>query len=81
MDTYFIVVIIKSIILLIIGITGLVNIDYFANTYIAGIIFIIGLLVLAAEFNHRAYKKWLKKRKKRDDNLNTTNFIKNIAWD
>ena len=59
MDTCLIVGIIQSIILLIIGITGLVNIDYISNTYIAGIIFIIGLLVLAAAFNHRENKKWL----------------------
>jgi len=57
MDTCLIVGIIQSIILLIIGITGLVNIDYISNTYIAGIIFIIGLLVLAAAFNHRENKK------------------------
>ena len=57
MDTCLIVGIIKSIILMIIGIAGLVNIDYIANFYIAGLIFIIGLLVLFAAFNHRIDKK------------------------
>jgi hypothetical protein len=36
--------IIYGIILLIIGIVGLINIDYFANVYVAGLILILGLL-------------------------------------
>jgi hypothetical protein len=44
-------------ILMIIGIAGFVNIEYIANIYVAGLIFIIGLLVLAAAYNHRESKK------------------------
>jgi hypothetical protein len=36
--------IVYGIILLIIGIAGLINIDYLANIYMAGLIFILGLL-------------------------------------
>lgn len=57
MDICLIIGIIKSIILMIIGLAGLVNIDYLANIYIAGLIFILGLLVLASAFNHRKNKK------------------------
>ena len=50
--------IIKGLVLMIIGIAGLVNIEYIANIYVAVIIIIIGLLVLGAAYNHRENKKW-----------------------
>ena len=57
MDVCLIIGIIKGIALIIIGIAGAINIDYIANIYVAVIIFIIGLLVLSAAYNHRENKK------------------------
>jgi len=57
MDVCFIIGIIKGLVLMIIGIAGLVSIEYISNIYVAVTIIIIGLLVLAAAYNHRENKK------------------------
>jgi len=44
METGGIVGIIYGIILLIIGILGFINVDYLGNMYMAGLLFILGLL-------------------------------------
>jgi hypothetical protein len=38
---------------MVIGIAGIINIDYISNIYVVVLIFIIGLLVLFAAINHR----------------------------
>ena len=53
MDTCLIIGIIKGLILLIIGVAGVINVDYIANIYVAIVLIIIGLLVFAAAYNHR----------------------------
>jgi hypothetical protein len=56
MDLCFIIGILRVIILFAIGIAGLINIEYLANTYIAIVIILMGLLALLALFNQRKEK-------------------------